>query len=453
MTTESRLVAWALIALPLLQATCGPETSALHAAPEVQSPTAAERAITKYIDAHDAEALALLERVVDINSGTQNLAGVRGVGEVFRARLDHLGFQTKWVDGAAWQRAGHLVADHPGTGPRILLLGHIDTVFEKDSPFQKFERIDDATARGPGIIDMKGGDVIIVDALEALAAAGTLKTMNVIVVMTGDEEGPGRPVARAREALVAAAKGADIAICFEDGADDPHKALTARRGFTSWKLDVTGMAKHSSQIFRPDTGPGAIFEAARILDGFRQQLAGHEHLTFNPGIILGGGSVDYDAQQSRGSAFGKNNIVAEHVLVTGDLRALTGDQVGGAKQTMNAIASAASPHTQATLTFDDSYPPLPPTDGNARLLALYDRASQDLGLGTVVAADPDEAGAGDVAFVSGEAKMILDGVGLMGHDEHTPRETADLRTLPSQTKRIAVLLYRLTRPGTGVARP
>src|SRR4029079_2164328 len=105
-----------------------------------------ERALAAYIDTHNAESLTLLERVVNINSGTQNFEGVREVGRVLAAEFDRLGFHTRWVDGAAFKRAGHLVADHPGTGPRILLIGHLDTVFEKDSPFQKFERLNDREA-------------------------------------------------------------------------------------------------------------------------------------------------------------------------------------------------------------------------------------------------------------------------------------------------------------------
>src|ERR1019366_8969072 len=217
-------------------------------------PESAEQAIVRAVDTRNADALALLERVVNINSGTQNLTGVRDVGAIFRAELDGLGFRTSWVDGASWQRAGHLIADHPGLGPRILLIGHLDTVFEPDSPFQKFERVDAKTARGPGVIDMKGGDVIIVQALKALDAAGVLKTMNVVVVMTGDEEEPGRPLSRARAALVAAAQGAEAAIGFEDGPGDPRYAVTARRSTTSWQLSVTGTPAHSSQIFREDIG-------------------------------------------------------------------------------------------------------------------------------------------------------------------------------------------------------
>ena len=405
----------------------------------------AERAIVAYVDAHNAEALALLERVVNINSGTQNFAGVRDVGAIFLTSFDRLGFKTRWVDGAPFQRAGHLIAEHQGSGPKLLLVGHLDTVFERDSPFQKFQRLDEKTATGPGIIDMKGGDVIILQALAALEAAGVLKDLNVTVVMTGDEEEGGRPLAKSREALVAAAKGADVAIGFEDGPADPRYAVTARRGTVDWQLRVKGTPAHSSQIFREEFGHGAIFEAARLLNAFRERMAGEEHLTFNPGVILGGTSVDYDAAQARGTAFGKTNVIAEQTVVSGDLRTLSPAQLDRAIKTMHEVAAGASPRTQATLTFGEGYPPLAPTDGNARLLTIYDRASRDLGFGPVTAVNPDKAGAADVSFVAGEVKMVLDGVGLMGHEDHTPGETADLSTLPSQTKRAAITIYRLTR--------
>jgi len=402
-----------------------------------------ERTILSYIDAHNAAALALLERVVNINSGTNNVAGVKAVGAIFQQEFDRLGFTTTWVDGAAWGRAGHLVAVHPGRGPKILLIGHLDTVFEPDSPFQKFQRIDEKTAKGPGIIDMKGGDVIILSALGALKAAGALDALSVTVVMTGDEEEAGRPLTASRATLVAAARGADVAIGFEDGPADPKYAVTARRGTTAWELRVTGTAAHSSQVFRADIGPGAIYEAARILNAFREKLAGEEHLTFNPGVILGGTAVDFDAAQARGTAFGKSNVVAERAVATGDLRALSPEQVSHARKTMEEIVRAGMPHTQATLSFDEGYPPLAPSAGNTEMLTLYDRVSRDLGFGAVTGVSPDRAGAADVSFISSEVKRILDGVGLMGHDDHSPSETADLSTLPSQTKRAAVFLYRL----------
>ena len=411
-----------------------------------QISAAPERAIVSAADAGNADALALLEKAVNINSGTHNFAGVRAVGDLFRGEFDALGFKTSWVDGAAFKRAGHLVADHPGKGPRIILIGHLDTVFEPDSPFQKFERIDDKTARGPGIIDMKGGDVIIIAALKALKTAGLLADLNVVVVMTGDEEDSGDPQAAARAALVEAARGAQYALGFEDGPGDPKFAVTARRGTSSWKLEVKAKTGHSSQIFREDIGYGANYELARILDGVRRKLAGEAHLTFNPSLVLGGTTMDVDDVLSKGSASGKTNVIAERAVAIGDLRTLSKEQLQHARETMKAVV-AESPlgQTQATLTFDDGYPSLAPTAGNEALLVEYDRASRDLGFGSVAAVSPDRAGAADVSFISGIVPNIIDGIGLMGHDDHSPMETADLGTLPSQTKRAAVLLHRLTQ--------
>ena len=414
-------------------------------ASSMQTSSPVERRIVESIDANNAGALALLEKAVNINSGSQNLPGVKAVGDVFRAEFDALGFKTTWVDGAAFKRAGHLIADHPGPGPRILLIGHLDTVFEADSPFQRFQRIDDRTAKGPGIIDMKGGDVIIVYAMKALKAAGVLDRLNVVVVMTGDEEDTGEPQALARHALIDAAKGAKYAIGFEDGPGDPRYAVTARRGTSGWRLEVTATPAHSSQIFRDDIGYGAIFEVARILDAFRTKLAGEPHLTFNPSVIVGGTTVDLDSVTTRGTAFGKTNVVPEKAIVIGDLRPLTKQQLQHARQTMKASLDGALPHTKATITFEDGYPSLAPSEGNTKLLAMYDQASRDLGFGPVAAVSPDRAGAADVSFVADEVPAIIDGVGLMGHDDHTPGETADLSTLPSQTKRAAILLYRLSQ--------
>ena len=405
-----------------------------------------ERTITKFIDDHNTEAVALLEKAVNINSGTGNHAGVRAVGQLFKAEFDALGFKTSWIDGAAFGRAGHLVADYPGRGPRILLIGHLDTVFESDSPFQKFERVGANGATGPGIIDMKGGDVVIIQALKALKSAGALETMNLVVVMTGDEEDGGRPLVQARAALVAAAKGAQYAIGFENGDSNIAHAVSARRGIQSWELRVKSKTGHSSQVFTADAGNGAIFEAARILNTFREQLSGEPHLTFNPGVFGGGTTATFDGPTASVKAFGKTNVIAAEAVVTGDMRALTIEQFAKTRAAMEAIVkAAASATTTATITFGEGYPPLAPTPGNDALLAAYNKASEDLGLGTVTAVSPDRAGAADVSFIGGDVKSVIDAVGMKGGDDHSPAEHADLNSLAIQAKRAAVTLLRLNK--------
>jgi len=403
-----------------------------------------ERALVQHVDAENARSIALLQRIVDINSGTMNFAGVRRVADVLRVELDSLGFTTRWIDGASFHRAGHLVAEHAGPGPKLLLIGHLDTVFEPSSPFQRFERLDDSTARGPGVIDMKGGDVVIISALRALRAVGVLARLNVTVVFHGDEEDAGTPLSKARRALIDAAHGATSAIGFEDGSGDPRLAVISRRGDESWTLRTTGTPAHSSQIFQKEVGAGAVYEATRVLSEFYRQLSGERYLTFNPGLALGGTAVRVDSTGVAGAAEGKANVVAEHMTVVGDLRTISPEQLARAKRMMQAIVATHLPNTNAELTFDAGYPPMAPTAGNRRLLTLYDRVSRDLGLWPVTAVDPSKAGAADVSFVADLVPMKIDGVGLSGHDDHTTKETADLRMLPVQTKRAALLLYRLS---------
>ncbi len=408
---------------------------------------ARERRIVVAVDRGVPDALRLIERTVNVNSGTMNWAGVREVGRLFTPELQALGFTTRWVEGAEWGRAGHLVAERRGSGrgPRVLLIGHLDTVFEADSPFQRFERLDDSTARGPGTTDMKGGNVVALLALRALAAAGVLDRLEFRFVLSGDEENAGLPLELSRRDLRDAADWADVGVGFEDGAGDPRTAVVARRGSSSWTLRVAGKPSHSSQIFSADVGSGAIYEAARILTSFRDSLSGDPLLTFNPGLILGGTRVDREPEKSRGSAFGKSNVVAESTVVTGDLRAVSLERREEAKATMRRIVASHLPLTTAEIEFRDSYPPLAPSAGNRALLARYDEASRDLGLGPVRAVNPAKAGAADISFADGRVDYAIDGVGLMGSGGHTVHETADLRTLPSQAKRMALLLTRLAR--------
>lgn len=425
-----------------------------------------EGKIVQSIDRGAPASFALLERLVNVNSGTLNFDGVRETARLLEPELTALGFTVKWVDGAAWGRAGHLLArrepgaepvtEHvrpgvrfastrpaPKTLPKVLLIGHLDTVFEKDSPFQKYQKLSDSTAMGPGICDMKGGDVVMLLALRALKDAGALDRIAVSVYLGGDEERPGNPIALARRDLQEAAAWADVAIGLENGSGDPKVALVGRRSSSEWSLVTTGKPFHSGQIFRDDVGAGAIYEAARILDQFRSTLSGEQDLTFSPGTILGGTEVTWDSSAARGTAFGKTNVIPEHARVTGDLRALTPEQLARARETMEKIVAAHLPQTGATITFRDGYPPMAPTDGNRRLLAMYDRASRDLGLGGVEASDPSRAGAADVSFCAASVDMAIDGVGLMGSGGHTPDESADLRTLPTQAKRLAVVLKRI----------
>ncbi|RAV98177.1 M20 family peptidase [Pseudochryseolinea flava] len=406
-----------------------------------------EKKIVSHVDAHRKEALTLLEEVVNINSGTMNFDGVYKVGQIFKAKLDALGFKTRWVDGKPFNRAGHLIGEHKGnnSGKTVLLIGHLDTVFELSSPFQKYAMVNDSIASGPGVGDMKGGDVVIIQSLQALHDAGLLKDMNIIVFYSGDEELSGEPLSLARHELIEAAKVADIALGFEDGDGRFETANISRRSSFDWTLKVSGVPSHSSQIFTERVGAGAIYEACRIVNGFYEALSKEENLTFNPGVILGGTTVDHNIDENGGKAFGKGNIVAKDVIVTGDIRAISPEQLSKAQQVMKEIVAKHLPQTQAEITFGDGYPPLAPTPGNYQLLKTFDQISRDLNMGSVRAVNPRDAGAADISFTSGYVDMAMDGLGLRSSGGHTVDERADIRTVNMQAKRTAVLLYRLLK--------
>lgn len=392
------------------------------------------------------DALKLLERSVLINSGTLNPAGVREVGAVFAAEFEALGFQTRWVDmPAEMKRAGHLVAERTGTqGKRVLLIGHLDTVFEKDSPVTAWAA-DGKRVRGQGVSDMKGGDVIILLALRALNEAGALKGTTVRAVFTGDEERVGSPAEVARAALIDAAKQSDVALAFEGAARDEQGRDTAtigRRASGTWRLDVTARTGHSAGVFGRD-GYGALYEAARVINAFREQLI-EPDLTFNAATVVAGTSAKWDDGESQGQAFGKTNVIPRDAQVRGDLRYLTEAQGAKARERMRAIVDQALPGTRSKISFHESYPPMAPTPGNLKLLEAYSAVSADAGLGAISPFPPGQRGAGDVQFVAPFVDS-LDGLGAAGGGAHTPDEWLEIASIERGAIRAALLIYRLTR--------
>ena len=406
--------------------------------------TRTEKKIVAKVKALDQESIDFLEKVVNINSGTMNLPGVRAVGKEFATAFEVIDFSTQWIEmPQEMNRAGHLFAEINGNkGNRLLLIGHLDTVFEADSPFQTFVR-QDTLAFAPGGNDMKGGNVVILYALKALHELDLLKDTTIRVAFTGDEERTGKPLSISRKPLIDAAKKSDIALGFET-ATGFNYATIARRGASGWQVETAGKRAHSSGVFSERTGAGAIFEMSRILHEFYEEVRGETYLTFNPGTLFGGTFVDYDPLKSSGTAYGKTNVVAQKALVNGGLRFISEEQKERARAKMRTIVDAHLPSTNATITFTDSYPAMFPTESNKEILGALSQVSQDLGFGEVNAYDPGRRGAADISFVANHVPG-LDGLGSMGTGAHTPNETVNLNTFKALIQRTAVFIYRLTR--------
>ena len=209
-------------------------------------------------------------------------------------------------------------------------------------------------------------------------------------------------------------------------------------------LEVKGRQAHSSAIFSDDVGAGAINEAARILNTFFTQVRGDYGLTFNAGNIQGGTAVTYDAASNKGATFGKTNVVPSHAVVHGGIRALSVEQLKNAKQHMQAIVAKHLPHTEATLSFDDSYPPMAPTEGNKTLALTLSEVNQDLGRGAMKTWDPLRRGAADIAFVAPYTHALA-GLGALGKGGHTPNESLQLDSMALAIKRAAILMLRLSK--------
>jgi len=396
-----------------------------------------EQKIVAYVDAHHAEFIADLEAAVRIDSATENLAGVRQLGEFFQAKFAALGFDSRFIPlPPETGRAGHFVADRNGThGQRVLLIGHLDTVY----PGGTWRR-EGNIAHGSGVADMKGGDLVILQALRALAAAGVLDGTRITVVMSGDEEAAGNPLSITRRDLHEAAARNDLALAFESAVG--LTGTVARRGTTWWELVVQGATGHSSGMFSAATGSGSVYETARILQAFHDELQKLDGLTANPAMIAGG--TEAELTRTGGTLKGKTNIIAQRTVVRGDLRYVSAAQLAAAKTIMQAIVARHLPRTSAELRFEEGYPAMPPTEANHALLQQLNQVSLDLGTGAITVFDPRARGAGDIAFVSPPLPG-LDGLGLGGQGEHTTKESTDLSTAPDLVKRAAILIYRLTR--------
>ena len=415
-----------------------------HTAVHAQQLSKIEKQIINAIDTEMPSTIQLLKESVNINSGTFNKAGVKQVADLYSKELAALGFTVEWIAlPDSLKRAGHLVATRKGKkGKKLFLIGHLDTVFEPDMPPNPFTMLNDSTATGQGVNDMKGGDVLIIAALKALQKQGLLKDVNITIYLTGDEENAGTPKEVTRGDFIERAKQHDIALGFET-ATGMGIVATARRGASGWKLVTEGKQAHSSGVFGA-AGYGSIYEAARIINEFREKLGKEQYLTFNPGLFMGGSEINYNEDEQKGTASGKTNIISPKTVVIGDLRFLGDEQKEKARENMRQIVAEHLPGSNASISFQDGIPSMPPTPGNEKLVVLVNEVSLALGFGEVKAGNPGSRGAGDISYVANYLDC-LDGMGVSGRGAHAPGETINLYEFPKLIKRAALVIYRLTR--------
>jgi glutamate carboxypeptidase len=384
------------------------------------------------------EMVELLADWVGRNTGTWNTAGLEAFAALVAEELKKLDFEVTVVPSAPLDYPGRkdarigpiVVAEHHATAEpeharHFLLLGHLDTVFEPDSDFQRWapDPQNPERAVGPGASDMKGGLVVMLYALRALAESGDLAHADVTVLLDSDEE---LGSLGSRERIEAAAKKAEYGFVFE-AARETGELARSRAGAGQFHLDVTGVAAHVGSA--PNEGHSAIVALAK-------KVVAIESLTdYDRGILLNVGTIEGGT---------KRNVVPDHASAWIDLRydeAADGEAV---RAKLEEIAAAPDvPGTSAKLWGKLHRPPKPETPAVAALLKLQQKVARELGF---PAPDPQHSSSvTDGSLAQSVGLATLDALGVRGGEAHTDREFVVLPSLSERAAIAAVLIRRLAR--------
>ena len=379
---------------------------------------ASERALGA-VDGAAGELLPRLRRWVEINSFTANVEGVNRMGAVLEEDFASLGmvFERRPGDGVG----DHLVWRTPAWGPGgTLLVGHHDTVFPPGA-FDFYEEAEDRV-RGPGVLDMKGGLLVVRTALAALAEAGALERMRVAVVSVADEE-IGSP--SSRPLIEELARGARAALVFEAGRID-DSVVTRRKGTGALTVTARGVAAHAGNAHAD--GVNAIWALARLIDRMQRLTDYARGVTLNVGTIQGGEA---------------KNTVPAHAECRVDLRFLRAtdglELVAAVDRAAREVAAESG--ASLTITGGVSRPPLERTEASAELAALYAERARRHGLGG--GESPLVGGGSDANTVSAVGVPAIDGLGPRGRGFHTPNEYIEPATLVPRAKALVETLLAL----------
>jgi glutamate carboxypeptidase len=376
------------------------------------------------LDGWRTEQIEFLERLVNHDSGTDDVEDVNRVGAILAERLRGIGFTLNRV---ANERFGdHLVAEKPGSGKkRFLFVGHYDTVFPSGTAKQRPFRIDGhGRAWGPGVYDMKGGLAVLLYALRAHREARTRawEETTIAVVFNSDEE---RLSPTSRGVIEAEARRAHSVGILEP-ARPGGEYVMARKGAGSFQLEVKGKASHAG--LQPELGASAIWDLAQKI------AALHALTSFDTGVTVNVGTV-------RGGE--RPNVVAPYASAEVDLRAWTQADAEAAMAAMQAICSRAHVSgTTASLRGQIQFPPWPPgLAGTERLLDIMRAAGRELG----VEVSAIKTGGGSDGNHTSAIAPTLDGMGPKGSRAHSDEEFIEVATLLERSKMLALFLDRWAR--------
>jgi len=366
--------------------------------------------------------LADLERLVRIDCGSYTPAGVNTVAEVIVDRLEGLGAAvTRTGNGTApdGRPLGDLVVGRlAGSGPRVLLIGHMDTVFDAGTAAARPYRTEGDRALGPGVSDMKGGLLAGLSALTALHDAG--HHPSVTFVANPDEE-VGSPFSGPHIRALAADHDAALVLeCARANGD----IVSARKGIADVAVTIHGRAAHAG--IEPEKGRNAILAASRMVEALAAVNGRWPTVTCNVGVIAGGT---------------RPNVVAESCRFEVDLRAASAAEFAEAEDVLREIVGR--PHvadTTSELSVIASHPPMEKSPATARLVSLAQSIAGELGF---TVQDAATGGASDANTTAAAGVPTLDGLGPVGGDDHAPAEWLDLGSVPPRISLLAGLIARI----------
>ncbi|MGW2401066.1 M20 family metallopeptidase [Kitasatospora sp. NPDC001664] len=386
-------------------------------APAQAGPFTATRLLPLAQDLTDQYLMDLAD-LVSIDSGSYSAHGVNRVADWVEGRLDGLGFEVQRVSaGPPHPEIGDVVVARrtgsvPG-GRRILLAGHMDTVFEDGTAAARPFRIDGTLAHGPGVSDDKGGLLAGITALEVLLRAGWEEFGEVVLLATPDEE-IGSPASRPVTEAVAA--GTDHALALECARENGD-LVVERKGVADFELTVTGRAAHAG--IEPERGANAALAAAHLVVGIQALNDRWEGVTVNVGVVRAGTRA---------------NIICPEAELRVEVRATTADGLHRAAEAIRSLArQPAVPGTTTSVQQLDLCLPMEYTPAARSMYAVARTAAAELGLDLGGAST---GGVGDANLIAGVGVPTLDGLGPVGGADHSPEEWLDVSTVPT---RIAVL--------------
>ena len=382
-------------------------------------------ALRASVTSHLPAYLRDLERLVNIDCGSYTPAGVDEIGRWVTAYLEGMGADVDVRPDPSGRYGATVVGTFSGTpgGLRVLLIGHMDTVFDPGTAADRPFRIDDGVAYGPGVTDMKSGLLAGLYALRAILGEVRELPFERLTFIANPDEEIGSPTSSVH--IRTAAADADAALVLECARANGD-IVSARKGILDTRIAINGRAAHAG--VEPEKGRSAILEAARIVRELHALNGRWDGVTVNVGKIAGGT---------------RPNVVAERCDLDVDVRSTTADGLREVEAAVRDIAAAREvPDTTVDLEVRVAWLPMEKLERSGRLVDHATAIAARLGFDVK---DTATGGASDANSTSGMGVPTLDGLGPIGGNDHSPAEYLDVDSIVPRTTLLAGLLLAIAR--------